>query len=117
MNIFSILGTLRERVTDEINHVRFHLADFIDPERLVPEHPHPVDTAHLAMALASIAREEHGDFQKTWNSAAPIMMDRNPWHFIDVSVALASMVAAVADEDDFAAFGRAVMHAEMELPR
>lgn len=113
--IMELLTQARAAVGSTIEASRWWLIDRIAPgSRHTPEHPHPVHTAQAALALASIAREAHGDYQRLWNMAAPMMQEMDPFHFADVSVSLAAMVASVADEDDYARFSNAVMRAEIE---
>ena len=114
MNLLETIRGIPGEIDHLWGHLRVWLADQLDPERRVPEHLDGLETAHAALALAGFAREAHGNYARTWNAAGPMMVEINPYHFIDISVALAGMVAAVADDADYEAFGRAVMHAEMD---
>lgn len=95
-----------------IHTARARLSEWIDPHGEV-EHPDPIWAARVALAMATAASQNNHDHGAAFQMVSPILQEMHPFHMVDVSMSLASMVASLADEEDLARFGMSILDAEV----
>jgi len=124
MTVTRSIALLPELARDTLGFARWdygHLLSIFDRDReweeddLDPaDEPLPVTTsARLALELVMIARATKGNpdaFHKLVNDVAPSI--QSPQHAMDVTMAMAGMVSALADDDDLLRFGETILHHE-----
>ncbi len=99
----------------EVVHAARHaLVDFFDPHSDEDvDHPDPLNVARISLAMATASRQAEGDPHAVMALMSPLLDDVHPYHFVEVSLSLASMVAAIASDEQLAAFGQTLMEAEV----